>query len=198
MTPLTFIFIGRSGCGKGTQAKLLIEHLKKIDTSRSVYYLESGEQFRKLISGDSFTSRLAKHIYDSGGIQPEFLSVWAWSHLFVENLTGEEHLVLDGTPRRPKEAYVLDTAFKFYDRKKPIFIHLNVSREWSTDKLMARKRIDDKPGEIETRLNWFDSEVSPTIDFFKGNPDYHMIEINGEQTIEEVHEDVIARVQWPK
>ena len=29
INPKTFIFIGRSGCGKGTQANLLIEYLKK-------------------------------------------------------------------------------------------------------------------------------------------------------------------------
>ena len=56
----TFIFIGRSGCGKGTQAKLIIEHLKEKTPDIPHFYLETGESFRKLMAEDSFTSRITK------------------------------------------------------------------------------------------------------------------------------------------
>src|SRR3989344_8323139 len=81
MFPQNFIFIGMSGCGKGTQAKLLGEYLKKIDPEREVFFLETGAEFRRFIQGEGYTQRLSKKIYDEGGSQPEFLSVYMWSHL---------------------------------------------------------------------------------------------------------------------
>lgn len=198
MTPQTFVFIGRSGCGKGTQAKLLIDHLKKIDSEKSLYYLESGAVFRKLITGDSYTAKLAKRIYEAGGLQPEFLAVWVWSNLLIEHMTGEEHLIIDGTPRKPREAHVLDSAFTFYRRESPHIIHIDVSREWSIERLTDRKRPDDNPGDIEARLGWFESEVVPAINFFKEHSYYKVLTINGEQPIEKVHQDILSAIEWPK
>jgi adenylate kinase family enzyme len=198
MNPQTFIFIGRSGCGKGTQAKLLIDYLKGHDQAHSVFYLESGAVFRKLIAENTHTAKLAKRIYEAGGLQPEFLAVWVWANLLIDTMTGEEHLVIDGTPRKPREAHVLDSAFKFYKREKPTVVHLDVSREWSVSKLTDRNRPDDNPGDIEARLNWFESEVMPAINFFRGNSYYRVLDINGEQPIEKVHADVVASIEWPK
>ena len=50
----TFIFIGRSGCGKGTQVTLLQEHIKKQDHKRHIlFYIETGERFRQFIKEHS-------------------------------------------------------------------------------------------------------------------------------------------------
>ena len=60
MKPQTFIFIGRSGCGKGTQAELVQEHLKQIDPKRKVLYIQTGAEFREFIKGNSETQKLSK------------------------------------------------------------------------------------------------------------------------------------------
>ncbi len=102
----TFVFIGRSGCGKGTQAKLLMEHLKQVEPERAVYYLETGAKFREFLDKGYPSSELARRRMDAGERQPDFLAVYMWSHLFVENMKGDEPLVLDGTPRSILEAQV--------------------------------------------------------------------------------------------
>jgi len=198
MNPQTIIFIGRSGCGKGTQAKLLIDYLKTRSPEWGLYYLESGAVFRRFIDGTSYAATLAKKIYEAGGLQPEFLAVWVWANLFIENIKGEEHLVIDGTPRKRREAAVLDTAFTFYRRESPQIIHIDVSRSWSTARLTDRKRPDDNPGDIDARLNWFESEVKPAIKFFRGNSYYKVHDINGEQPVEKVFEDLIASLGWSR
>lgn len=192
--PLTVIFIGRSGCGKGTQAKLLIERLKEKNAAAPIFYLETGQTFRELLERGSHTSVLAKEINEQGGLQPEFLAIWAWSHLLVENLHGDERLVIDGTPRKLREAHVLDSALSFYKREKPVIIYLNVSREWSKTRLLERRRGDDAAALIERRLNWFESDVVPAINFFRDNPKYKFVEISGEQSIEQVHTEIISKV----
>ena len=190
MFPQNFIFIGMSGCGKGTQAKLLGEYLKKVDPKREVFFLETGAEFRRFIQGEGYTQRLSKKIYDEGGSQPEFLSVYMWSHLIAENFKEDEHLIVDGTPRRFHEAGALDSAFDFYSREKPYFIFLNIGKEWATERLTGRGRDDDNQDDIKARLNWYETDVVPAINFYRNNPKYNFLEINGEQTIEKVHQDI--------
>lgn len=190
----TFVIIGRSGCGKGTQAQLLIEELKKRDSETTIQYLEAGAKFRELIARPNFTGKLAKKITDEGGLQPAFLAIHNWAHLFIENINGDEHLVIDGSPRKLDEAKILHEAFVFYGRPKPTIIYINVSKNWSTEKLMARGRGDDKKTEIENRLSWFDTDVLPAIGYFKSQDDLDVIEINGERSIEEVQNEIRSRI----
>jgi adenylate kinase family enzyme len=137
----TFIFIGRSGCGKGTQVALLQEYIQKQDHKRHIFYIETGERFRQFTKEHSLSSRLAAEIYKSGNRQPDFIAVWMWSHLLVERMTGEEHVIFDGTPRSLHEAQIIDTAITFYNRQRPHVIYLNISREASKARMIARRRI---------------------------------------------------------
>jgi adenylate kinase len=197
MIPQTFILMGRSGSGKGTQAKLLEAYIKKEDAEKHpFFYVETGARFRHFIEGDKWSNKLAAEFYRDGKRQPDFLAIWVWAHVLLENMTGREHLIIDGTPRSVEEAYVLDTAMKFYQRVKPWVIHINVSRAWCMEKLLARSRIDDKtPEDINKRLDWFDRDVAPAFPFFRDNEGYHFLEVNGEQTIEKVHQDIIDAVK---
>jgi|SRR3989344_184815 len=190
----TFIFIGRSGCGKGTQAKLLEKYITNKDSSITFFHLESGQRFRDFIREKGYTNDLAQEINKEGRRQPDFLAVWMWSHLFIENLKGNEHVLIDGTPRSLPEAQVLHTAFQFYKREKPFVINLEVSREWSERHLLARGRTDDVKDDIKNRLDWFEKDVVPAVHYYEANPDYRFVKIDGEQPIEKVHEDLVAAI----
>jgi len=80
-----YIIIGRSGCGKGTQAELLINNLKN-DLNRKVFDLQTGDKFRTFVKGEGYTNKLAKEIGDRGELQPMFLALSLWSVDFIENL----------------------------------------------------------------------------------------------------------------
>ncbi len=193
MNPKTFIFFGRSGCGKGTQAKFLIETLQKLDSQKRVLYLETGQKFREFSTEASYTSKLVKGVMEQGGLLPEFLPIWIWSEYLVRHMDGNEHMVLDGLSRRPHEALILDSAMKFYKREKPFVISIDVSREWAGDRLRNRGRSDDNKIDIEARLNWYDENVVPVLEYFKDNPYYQFVSINGEQEIEQVHQEILAK-----
>ncbi|WKZ26402.1 MAG: nucleoside monophosphate kinase [Candidatus Paceibacterota bacterium] len=192
MRTRTFMFFGPSGSGKGTQAKLLIDFLEN-KQGRKVIYIETGQKIREFIINGGYTSRLTKEIIDKGGLLPAFLPVWLWTSHLNENFTGEEDLVLDGLCRRPYEAPVLDSALKFYKLDKPFVVSLNVSRDWSMERLKSRGRKDDTEEYINSRLDWYEKEVAPSVDFFRNNPDYNLLEINGEQPIEKVYEEIIQK-----
>lgn len=196
MEPLTFVFIGRSGSGKGTQVELLKKKLAEHDgaTVRPVFHLESGARFREFIAAGNYSGTLAGEINQRGELQPAFLSVWVWSHLMVENMKGDEHLILDGTPRREGELDILDSALQFYGRKNIHVIHVDISRDEAAKRLSGRGRGDDKPDLITRRLDWFDENVIPTIERFRGMKGYTVHDINGERTVEEIHEDITRAV----
>lgn len=200
MNPQTFIFIGRSGCGKGTQVELLKKYLARISPETGIFYLETGQRFRDFVKEDHATAERARAFMKESRRQPDFLAVWMWSHVFVEELTKEsdeaKHWIIDGTPRALPEAVVLDTAMEFYARTKPYVVHLNVTREWSEKHLKSRGRADDKNDEdIKRRLDWYEKDVVPAIDWYKLHSGYHFLDIHGEQPIEAVHAELIAKVE---
>lgn len=194
MQPQTFIFFGPSGCGKGTQAKLLQDELKNKDPERNIIYIETGQKFRELAEGNSFTAQKVKELMAKGGLAPVFLPIWIWTEMMMENITGNEHLFMDGMSRRLVEANVLDSALKFYERKNLTIISFEVSDEWATKLMKGRGRADDTDEEIKSRLAWYKENTMPAVEYFKNDPDYKFISINGEQTIEEVHREVMEKV----
>jgi len=196
MGPQTFVFIGRSGCGKGTQSELLQKFIKEKDPKGEILYLETGARFRDFIKGEKYSNVLARNIYKHGGRQPDFLAVWMWSHLLLDNFKGTEHLFFDGTPRSLSEAMALTTAMDFYDRQATV-VYINVSRKWSEERLVARGRQDDiNIDEIRKRLDWFDKDSYPAVEYFNTNKKYTLIELNGEQTIEKIHSDLVEKLGW--
>jgi adenylate kinase family enzyme len=193
MNQKTFIFIGPSGCGKGTQIELLEKYIKENDEKDSpVVVLETGKLFREFVEKDIYSARLSEDVQHSGGLQPEFLAIYIWSSFFIENMKGKEHLFVDGSPRTESEAYMIDTAMKFYKRDA-VVVNMVVSDKWSTERLLARGRNDDTEKGIVKRLEWYKKRVVPAVDYFKDNG-YKVFDINGEQTIEEVHDEIMKKV----
>jgi adenylate kinase family enzyme len=185
-----YLFFGRSGCGKGTQAKLLSEALKK--AGKEVLYIETGSRFREFIQReDNLSGKLAGEVLRDGKLIPVFLPIWIWGGIFVENFTGKQDMVLDGLCRRREESVALESAFDFYGIKKPNIILINVSNNWSETRMMERRRADDTPDKIKNRLDWYEADVVPSIEHFRNKEKFNFIEINGEQTIEQVHDDII-------
>ncbi len=192
----TFILIGRSGCGKGTQAELLKNYIAtNDDASKKVLYVETGELFRELIKGPNFSSRLSKEIYENDKRQPDFLACAMWSKILVEHLDEDSHLIIDGAPRSLPEATLLTTAMEFYKRERPVVIHLKVSRKWAEERLLLRGRSDDSTiTRIDKRLDWFDQDTLPAIEYFSNNSSYKLLEIDAEKTKEQIHSDIIYQL----
>ena len=192
MSSKAFIFIGRSGCGKGTQADLLMDYIHNTQKTDKVLHIETGAFLREFIKGKSFTQKLTKEVVDSGGLMPEAIVVGLWVDYLFKNYTGKEILIFDGCPRKLHETLLLDSALQFYRVHGPTVVYVNVSRKWAEERLKARARKDDTEEGVKKRMKWFEKDVVPTINHFRNNSYYNFLNINGEQPVEKVHEDIIG------
>ncbi|MFA6608839.1 MAG: nucleoside monophosphate kinase [Candidatus Paceibacterota bacterium] len=190
-----FIFVGRSGSGKGTQADLLKKSLE-IEGKGDVVHLTTGAGFREFVTQDNYISSLSRALNDKGILQPEFLAVWNWANIFIKTLKGGETIILDGAPRKVYEVQALHSAINFLEYSKPTVINIDVSEGWARERLKGRGRDDDKEeSDVTNRMNWFETDVLPVLDTYIHDPRYSVIHVNGEQTIEEVHNELVEKIK---
>jgi adenylate kinase len=187
----TIIFMGRSGSGKGTQASLLKEYLLKKYPSIDVFYFDSGKQFRSFIERDGYTSEIMRGILGKGILAPDFITEWLLVDEFVNKLTPKKTLIMDGFPRTMSQIGTLDSAMDYYQRDNIKIINIEVSEDEVRKRIWDRGREDDQNLEsINKRLSWYQNNVVPVINFFRKSNRYVVIDIDGEQTKEKIHEDI--------
>jgi len=193
MDPQTFIFAGPSGSGKGTQVALLKEKLGAI-SEREQYHFYTGDGVRAFMKnlGETEAADRAQQINHKGGLQPPFIAIWLWADALVRNLTSDQHLIIDGSPRTKTESWALDSALRFYERSAPHIVFIDVRREESKQRLMERGRSDDTEDSVDRRLDWYENHVKPAIDIYREDEYYQFHCINGEQSVEDVHQDVMT------
>lgn len=171
------------------------QKIKEKDPSTDVFCVETGHRFREFIKEDTYSSILSKEIMERGALQPEFLAIWNWSSMLVGGMKANQHLILDGTPRKVDEAEVLDSAMRFYGREKPFVIFLDVSKEFSFARFKERMRSDDKEKSvIEERMKWYEEHVIGAVRYYWKNESYRFLHIQGEQSIQDVHNEIIAKL----
>lgn len=218
MQPKVYTLLGRAGCGKGTQAKLLTEHF-------GLFYIGSGELLRERVKQDDFTGKKADRIMDAGELVPTSLIFMLWiNHL--EELKKRENfkgVVFDGTPRKLMEAFLMEEALNWYEWDKNFkVILIDISREETFNRLTRRRqcakcgqlipyvgaykdlvvcdkcggelvvRQDDNPEAINQRLDLFDQEVMPVVEYFDNKG--LLVKVNGEQSIEEVQKEILSKI----
>lgn len=215
--PLNFILIGRSGCGKGTQAKLLMKHFGNL------FYIYTGDLFRDLAKADTDTGKRIKKIISEGGLPFDDLATSLWMYKAAYNVKENQGILFDGSPRRLQEAKNIDEFMEFLERKENTFnILLDISRQEGFNRLSKRRickkcgrlvpwvgkfkelkvcdecggeliiRPDDTPEVINNRLDFYDKRVVEAVEYYRKQN--RLVEINGEQSIKDVHKDILKAI----
>lgn len=191
--PLTVLFAGIQGCGKGTQAALLKQFLEVRDEhKRPVLMLGMGDLLRNFVQRHTNTlSRRIKETMETGGLLPSFVPNYVLNSYLTDHYTPDSHVLLEGVARRRLQAEILKETIDFYERKNPYIIFLDLSIESARARVNDRGRTDDTAeGALERRFAWFQSEVLPALEYL-GQVGFSLKHIDGEPSPEEIHKNVL-------
>jgi adenylate kinase len=187
----TVIFIGPQGSGKGTQIEKLKGVLESRDRRR-VVDIQTGRRFRALAARqETFAEDKVAATLNAGSLQPNFLSTVLWGQAMTDQLDDKSHLLIDGFPRTTAQIADLEDAFAFFQRQFVTVINLQISEEIVRGRMIARSRQDDTKDSIEERLRWYREDTLPVLEFYKKRANTEIIDIDGTQTIDEVHTHII-------
>lgn len=191
-----YIIIGKSGSGKGTQAKLLQSHLSD-NGYKSVRHITTGGALREFVDNNtSYSAKLMRDIMTQGKSLPDFVAIWNWYNIFIDLLDEEDSIILDGAPRKSNEAKLLDEAVAYYGYSDITVIYIDVTDVWAIDRLSERGRSDDSDMvKIKNKMEWFATDVLGVIDWYKNvNTNVKFVHVNGENSIEEVFSNIKNKI----
>ena len=189
--PITIAFFGISGSGKGTQAELLEKFLKEND-SRGVVRPEMGSVLRIFMLSGTALAQKTGVIFSSGGLVPSFMPIYLLTGMLNTSLDGTQHLLLDGTCRRPDQSRAADDMMRMFGRTNLHVLSMELTPESAKTRLIARGRADDAKDEaIANRFAWYQEHVVPALDELE-KLGWTVHRIDGEPSVEEIHKNILS------
>jgi len=186
---MNIIILGPPAAGKGTQGELLAKKLK-------IPRLSVGALLRRYISEKGKLGKEIDRYHNRGLNVPAKILFKVLKPWFEEHQNG---FVVDNLPRnidqlKEFQSFLLKTRIKI----DKVF-YLNISDQEALKRLNKRflqrqengnYRSDERPELFQIRLEeGFKKEITPILNFFKQMK--ILIKIDGEQTIEKVHQDIL-------
>lgn len=191
-----YIFYGKAGSGKGTQAEMLESYLKS--QGKEVVSLGNGAAFRSFVQEPGYIQSLTKQTLDSGQLMPAFMPIYLWAKKLVDTCNGQNDFIFEGVARVLEEADILSKALQYLKFEKVVVFHVHISDETAIERIKSRASIDGSSARaddlndssIQTRLDAYKHQVLPIVEYFQSNPKNIFVEINGEVDIEGVFEQI--------
>ena len=127
---LRLVLFGPPGAGKGTQAQLLRERL-------NLTHISSGDLFRHHLGLGTPLGLRAKEYMNRGDLVPDEVTI----DIILEkvmSIPSDGGFILDGFPRNPNQADVLDKKLAADSRALDVVVHLKVSESELLNRLGGR------------------------------------------------------------
>ena len=180
---MRIVLLGPPGAGKGTQAN-------KLFRDYGLVQLSTGDMLRSAVQEGTELGLKAKSIMDSGGLVTDDVVNGIVAERLAKDDVQNSGFLLDGYPRTVGQATELK---KLVGDSLKLAINLDVSIEEVTQRMMSRGREDDTPEAIARRLELYEAETAPLIEWFEN--ENILCVIDGLGTEIEVHRRVIEEIQ---
>ncbi len=183
---MNILLLGPQGSGKGTQAKLIVK-------TYGIPQVATGDMIREMKELDTPLGRRVREIYDRGDLVDDATIID-----LIESRLGRGDtmpgFILDGFPRNLAQAEALDTLLSRLGRDVDVVFEFQVrDREVLMERLRKRAveegRTDDTPEAIRKRLEIYDHETAPLVDYYRAKQ-ANVVGIHAERPIEEVFSEV--------
>jgi adenylate kinase len=164
---MRLILLGPPGAGKGTQAKLLVEHY-------GIPQLSTGDILRAAIKAQTPLGLEAKAVIDRG----DLVSDEVVNGIVAERLDqpdAQKGFVLDGFPRTIPQADALAEMLAARNVKLDAVVEITADAETLTRRIVNRAkenasagaRTDDNEDVIRNRLNVYREQTAPLVSHYR-------------------------------
>lgn len=185
---MNLILFGPPGCGKGTQAKRLVEE-------RGMVQLSTGDMLRAAIASGSELGQRVSGIMQRGELVPDEIVI----ALIEERLPEAEAAggaIFDGFPRTVPQAEALDKMLAGRGAKIDKVLRMLVDETALLQRIAGRfaeqGRPDDNPESFKVRLNAYNTQTAPLLDYYKGQG--KVTEVDGMGTMDAVGAAIAAQL----
>lgn len=178
---MKIILIGIQGAGKSTQGNLLSEKL-------NIPYLSTGHIFREMAKEKTPLGRYIKEIMNAGYLIPDGKTVEIVSE-YLKKPEYKNGYILDGFPRTLEQV-------EMFKNGVDKVVYLKVSDKEALWRLSYRNgevREDETLLVVRKRIDLFHKFTEPVLGFYRMKG--ILVEIDGEQSIEEIHKEVMEKIK---
>ena len=161
---MRLVLLGAPGSGKGTQAARLKEHLQ-------VPHISTGDLLRGEVAAGSKLGLAAKEVMARGELVSDAILLGMLEDRFSRPDT-RGGFILDGYPRNLAQADALDTLLTRMGQPFDFAVQLEVPTELLVERIAGRAaeqgRADDNPESVRQRLQVYNDQTAPVVDFYAG------------------------------
>jgi len=173
---INIVIFGAPGSGKGTQSDKIVE---KYDFK----HISTGDVLRNEIKSQTKLGSTAKQYIDKGQLIPDSLMIDILAHVY-DLLCPCKGVIFDGFPRTILQAESLSKLLKERKTDVSAMIDLEVPRKTLIERLINRGktsgRADDNDETIKKRLDVYNNQTSPLIEWYKQEGKYFHVKGVGE------------------
>lgn len=160
---LNIVIFGPPGSGKGTQSEYLIKEY-------NLEHVSTGDLLRKELSTNTQLGALAKVHMDKGELVPDEIIIGMIDGLLDRRLGQVQGFIFDGFPRTVAQAKALAGLLASYKSAVSITIDLEVPHDELVERMIERGKVsgrsDDNPETIKARLEVYEKQTRPVLDYY--------------------------------
>jgi len=160
---MRLVLLGPPGSGKGTQASRLKDHLQ-------VPHISTGDLLRGEVAAGSALGLAAKEVMARGELVSDAILLGMLESRFSRDDT-RDGFILDGYPRNLAQADALDALLKRMGQPFDHAVQLEVPTDLLVDRIAGRAaaegRADDNPESVRKRLDVYQDQTAPVIEFYR-------------------------------